>query len=417
MSVQENQPPKDGTEQPPTTKKTEPSSSAGKQGDKAKKSFDPFFREELLPDLASVFTFQPKSLQDIKDTAIVVIDANTLLLPYDAGRIARADIVNTYQQLATQGRLRIPEQVVREFAVHRLGKIEKLYADVSSLASQLQNPPVVKNFTITDLEAFTDYEQARGDAKSAKKKCDDAVCKLRQEVRHWYEADPVLVAYRGFITAEMMIAPDKSHEELRKDNDYRNTHNLPPGTADAKKPDGGIGDKIIWNTILKLGEETKKDLIFVTQDITKKDWVHVHTKDKQAEVLFPRYELVEEYRKSSDDGTLHIIELSELLALFGANKESIEKVEQIEGAILEEDEQENYLYSKWLAKKVAAKLRRSPRSFEFLRSQGINFSDDEFRKLIAIHPDLFRGRRIRRHDEKGQRIPRGKPGIGLRRVN
>lgn len=73
-------------------------------------SFDPLIRDKLFADPASVFTYQPKPLQTVKDSAIVVVDANVLLLPYNASHIAFKAVVKTYEQLVEQGRLRIPAQ-------------------------------------------------------------------------------------------------------------------------------------------------------------------------------------------------------------------------------------------------------------------------------------------------------------------
>ena len=39
---------------------------------------------------------------------------------------------------------------------------------------------------------------------------------------------------------------------------------MPPGYKDGRKEDEGIGDFLIWKSLLKFGEEKKLDLAFVT---------------------------------------------------------------------------------------------------------------------------------------------------------
>ncbi len=62
--------------------------------------------------------------------------------------------------------------------------------------------------------------------------------------------------------------------------------------------------------------------------------------------------------------------------------------------------------------RLASLLRRSPRSFDFLRSvAAFTLTDDEFHDLITKNPDLFQAARIKRRDEHGQRQVPGRPGV------
>jgi hypothetical protein len=65
--------------------------------------------------------------------------------------------------------------------------------------------------------------------------------------------------------------------------------------------------------------------------------------------------------------------------------------------------------------RLTSLLRRSPRSFEFLRTvAGFSSTDDEFRELIIQHPDLLQSAHIVKRDEHGQRVIPGRPGIQLK---
>ncbi len=73
---------------------------------------------------------------------------------------------------------------------------------------------------------------------------------------------------------------------------------------------------LIWKTILEIGRKQKKDLIFVSGD-TKADWWH----QSSHRPLYPRSELIEEYRRESEGGSFHILGFGDFLKLFGAGKE------------------------------------------------------------------------------------------------
>ncbi|MEA3207268.1 MAG: hypothetical protein QOE70_325 [Chthoniobacter sp.] len=64
--------------------------------------------------------------------------------------------------------------------------------------------------------------------------------------------------------------------------------------------------------------------------------------------------------------------------------------------------------------RLVGELQRSPRSFRYLRTIGLNQKDEEFAAMITTHGDLFREVRIVRRDERGQRITPGWPGIALK---
>jgi hypothetical protein len=107
---------------------------------------------------------------------------------------------------------------------------------------------------------------------------------------------------------------------------WRYAHGIPPGYKDQSKGDGGIGDFLIWKTILKLGEDRKTDCIFVTEDSKGDWWV-------QSEGTFqPRIELVEEYRRATQGRTIHLMSLSHFLSTFGAEERAVDETQKVEKA-------------------------------------------------------------------------------------
>ncbi|MBK7181195.1 MAG: hypothetical protein IPH82_29115 [Chloroflexi bacterium] len=113
---------------------------------------------------------------------------------------------------------------------------------------------------------------------------------------------------------------------------FRQTHKIPPGYKDAAKDDDGIGDLLIWHTILQVGKERNANVIFVSGE-EKADWWH----KSEGQVLYPRYELVDEFRRASDEKSFHITSFSQFLNLFGASESIVKEVREEENQIRSED--------------------------------------------------------------------------------
>src|SRR5262249_54130348 len=108
---------------------------------------------------------------------------------------------------------------------------------------------------------------------------------------------------------------------LEKDILYK----LPPGYKDAGKDDEGIGDLLIWQTILEVAKTHGKSVIFVSAD-QKPDW----WSKSEGSALYPRYELIDEFRRISLGQSFHIIRFSGFLDLYGASKEVVKEVQREE---------------------------------------------------------------------------------------
>jgi hypothetical protein len=136
----------------------------------------------------------------------------------------------------------------------------------------------------------------------------------------------VSVVYRDIFAGRVsdLELNDKQRKELIGEMAWRYEHGIPPGYLDRSKPDGGIGDLLIWKTILRLGTERSAHCIFVTEDSKGDWWV-------QSEGTFqPRIELVEEYRRATDGKTIHLMPLSSFLATFGAQEQAVDETQQVE---------------------------------------------------------------------------------------
>ena len=158
-------------------------------------------------------------------------------------------------------------------------------------------------------------------------------------------------------------------------------HKIPPGFKDDRKADDGVGDFLIWLTILEIAKQ-KKHVIFVSGD-EKNDWFYIS--EKQA--LYPRFELIIEFQEISKGKTFHILKLSELLNLFGADKKAVEEIQVEEKYVVSSNrsilnspgEVERAVFN-WLTDKKG--IRISLHSGQF--PNFITINEDGSRDAIAI---------------------------------
>lgn len=126
--------------------------------------------------------------------------------------------------------------------------------------------------------------------------------KFLEYIRELNWDDHVSALYKELFTSEQIVKLNTSKEDCVKEFEYKSQCNIPSGFKDKAKPDGGIGDFLIWKPILQLGSAHKKDLIFVIGD-EKNDWYHQSMK----QALYPRYELIDEYRRVTNGSTIRFV--------------------------------------------------------------------------------------------------------------
>lgn len=167
----------------------------------------------------------------------------------------------------------VPGQVAREFAKQRANKLAELQDQLGNKKSQ-----VVKLHTgrYPLLEGEDEYQQAlqiEQQANSLLNEYQEALTNVMVGVRRWTWRDPVSLLYGELFNDTVVVDLDRDREAIEKDLKWRQRHKIAPGYKDARKDDRGIGDLLIWHTILKIGEDRKINLLFVTGD-EKADWWH-----------------------------------------------------------------------------------------------------------------------------------------------
>ena len=90
-----------------------------------------FYRELIYPDPQGLISWLPNDLNEVKEKACVVLDTNALLVPYATGKASLEEIAKKYEVLVSEKRLIIPGQVIREFAMNRVSKLQELHQQLT----------------------------------------------------------------------------------------------------------------------------------------------------------------------------------------------------------------------------------------------------------------------------------------------
>lgn len=289
-----------------------------------------FVAMEVLPNVAESYAMQVRDLSDAIQDSDVVLDTNVLLLPYGAGSNSLKAIIKVYTKLHTEKRLHMPAQVIREFIKNRPTKIADLYKGISDKVSRIEAPDKLSYTILEDLAAFCEINEKINNISLLIKDIKKSNRNLLETIRNWECNDPVSLAYKQELPVSIIKELPFDREKMLSELQHRYNLGIPPGYKDKTKEDYGIGDLLIWKTILLIGSESKKDMIFVSGE-EKSDWQH----RSDGTAFLPRYELLDEYRRSSGGRALYIIPLSKLLELLNVEETSIEEIKQEEARVVE----------------------------------------------------------------------------------
>lgn len=255
------------------------------------------------------------------NTALIFPDTNVLLAPYRGSTETLEAIRKVYATLRTAERIIVPAQVAREFARNRLdllAEAHKYVRDARSVSvnGKFEAPPI--------LQGLPDYVEARRQldaATEAIKTYRSALDRLADLMAGWQTRDPVLETYEKLFDTKSVRELSLGAQTVEEIRAARYAAKIPPGFRDKNKDDGGIGDLVIWLTILEAAAAADKDAIFVTEE-AKVDWFHRSADQK----LFPRYELMEEFRANVPGRAFSIMTLAELLKVHGASERVVAEV-------------------------------------------------------------------------------------------
>ena len=288
---------------------------------------DLWYLEDVFPDVSNLLS-SAASVTAAADNTIIVLDTNVLMLPYTVGSAELPIIRDVYYKLIQANRLYVPARAIREFIKNRDSRIAELEKSLNDKASALQNVPSIEiPRVLDDLIEKGEVDKAFEEIKNARANLKKAIEKIAGIIRTWRGNDPVSMIYFELFKDGVVTDHTTSREELAREWSNRQSRKIPPGYKDSSKPDTGVGDFSIWKTILHLGATKKKDLIFITGD-EKADWF-VRGGNQG---IYPRPELISEYRMISEGKHLRLSKLTDILEELEASEDLIEEVRAAEVA-------------------------------------------------------------------------------------
>jgi PIN like domain len=282
--------------------------------------------EDVFPDAGQLLS-PSERVSAANADVLVALDTNALLLPFRVGKQELPQINDVYEKLISAGRLFVPARVIREFIKNRDGRLAEIAKGLRDKGSAVGGggvdiPPLLEG--LQETQAVAD---AAAELKRAGKTYLNATSKLVDLIRAWRGNDPVTAIYHKLFRGDVIIDVDETREDIEREWQTRLKRRIPPGYKDASKQDTGIGDFMIWLVILKLGKTRGKDLIFVTGE-EKADWF-VRADN---EGIYPRPELVDEYRRVSNGRHLQLSKLADVLSDMKVPDAVVQEVREAETA-------------------------------------------------------------------------------------
>lgn len=286
---------------------------------------DIFIANSVYANAEKIFSLAVKSIDEIKDTCVFMLDTNALLVPYTASSESFDKIKSVYSALIGQKRLIIPGQVAREFAKNRPEKIKDIFQQLNDEKSKTHKLSTKSYPLLNNVQEYRDALNIENQINDLIKDYGEKISQLQAKIRNWTWNDPVSSTYNQLFTSSVIFDLKFDEDEVRKELTRRYEHKIPPGYKDGGKPDAGVGDLLIWYTILEIARTENKDAVFVSGD-EKTDWFY----QSISQSLYPRFELVIEFARETNGKSFHILKLSEFLNLQGVERTIVEEVEEIE---------------------------------------------------------------------------------------
>jgi len=288
-----------------------------------------FIYRRIFPDVKSIFNRKEKKIDDIFSNALFVLDTNSLLAPFNTGKENIEEIRKIYQRLIDENRLFIPEHVITEFAKNRSSKISELYTQIDNYLSQIPTVPNFEYPILGELESYKEVKAIRNKMLGNIKEYKEQLKELKSGITNWNWSDPVTSMYQKTFSEEIVINIEDNNDVLVEEFNSRIEDEIPPGNKDKSKNNNAIGDFIIWKTILELGKEENRDIIFISND-EKNDWLLKGNKKS----ISTKFELVDEYYRITEGNHFISMTFTNFLEKQGLEAETLSDFDRVLGPFI-----------------------------------------------------------------------------------
>jgi hypothetical protein len=225
---------------------------------------------------------------------LFVLDANVLLNLYRYSASTRDELLSVLRKI--EDRLWLPYQVGKEYLDRRPSVItnqravyeslqnhlDKVLREVEKRANQLHKDTVVEAKSALE-QIRESFEQLRTYLEQREAEVPEQ-SNLPEDDLTWQVIEKIFAGKVGPPYTE------DRRTKIFQEGKKRYADRIPPGYMDQEK--GGkeqFGDLLLWFQILDKAEETKKPIVFVTDDQKEDWWWRSHDR-----IIGPRHELMEE---------------------------------------------------------------------------------------------------------------------------
>jgi hypothetical protein len=301
---------------------------------------DPFIRNKKYPRAESIFSFKYKSIDEIKDNCIFILDTPVLLYLYKARLSTIQALKEVYQELISLNRFFIPAQVAREFADLKNESLKQMQGKMSfnmeptlpKFESQLANfPALMKSLPeyeeLERIEKEIDNELKNFRFKILLSDYEQKLNSLLQSSQTWLGNDPITNIYKELFRNQVVVELNnlkERREEIKKEVDARAAHQIPP-VMNISKNDGGLGSYLSWLVMMQIGKDLDTNIVLVTSP-GNIDWMNM----SNSQFGYLHNELAYEFANETKGRSFNIISLSNLLRMFKLDNSIINDIETIE---------------------------------------------------------------------------------------
>lgn len=285
--------------------------------------FEPLPHEEKIKSI----------LQSQERDVAIFIDTNILFHLHTFTHESSNQLFNLLKEINVY----IPGWVIHEYNKYFLQYLTKkenslsplagLYYSATNLQSQLQ-------IFYDLLKHHSDFYNK--DIHNEKSNIDNLVHEIKQK-----ENDRIIKTHDLIMDTFSSRIVSSDHKKILHDlsgvHDLFLEHLIPPGFGDQsnkdeknkKKDENYLGDRIIWAEILQFCEDKNiKKAIFITQDLTKKDWVYtphpiINNKSDKKLYCLPLPELTHEFHTKTDSNDFYIIGIELFVKLMQKPSEQV----------------------------------------------------------------------------------------------
>lgn len=176
-----------------------------------------FILKKIFPNPNTILNIKTKKIEELVKDALFVLDTNSLLAPFQAGKEGIDKIGKIYEKLIYEERIFIPKHVLREFAQNRSLKISELFTNIDNLISSV---PVIKQFEypiLSELDVYKTIIEKRDQIIKELKDYNNNLMELREGITNWNWSDPVSTMYSKTFNEASIIDTSLCEDDLIKE--------------------------------------------------------------------------------------------------------------------------------------------------------------------------------------------------------